>query len=177
MEFGSLADWVAGIGGFLAAIAAVVAWLVNRRMLIVEQVRDARADERERRELYREKREQAGLVFVLGAKLPERQKGEDWAIYLFNGSNKPVYNVRVESQRLDGSAANYPLEIGALPPGRFVVPSHPRFHWGALVDLSLANEQVDFLVKGKGKEMIISMEFVDADGDAWELKGGTAIQE
>lgn len=177
MEFGSVADWLAGIGGFLAAIAAVVAWQVNRRMLIVEEERDARADERERRELYREKREQAGLVFALGAKLPDRPKGEDWAIYLFNGSTKPVYNVRVESQRLNGSAANYPLEIGALPPGRFVVPSHPKFHWGALADLSLANEQVDFLVKGKGKEMITSMAFADADGDHWALAGGTAIQD
>ncbi|NWN87418.1 MAG: hypothetical protein HLX51_02575 [Micrococcaceae bacterium] len=177
MDFGSLADWVGAIGGFLAAFAAVVAWRVNRRMLTVEQQRDEQQEARQRYENYIEKREQAGLVFSLGAKLPERDNDESWAIYLFNGSAKPVYNVRVESRRLDDSRANYPLEIGALPPGRWVVPSHPKFHWSSLVDLSLTPEPVNFLVKGKARGMITSMTFKDAAGEQWHLDSGTTISE
>ncbi|GAA2032249.1 hypothetical protein GCM10009720_10750 [Yaniella flava] len=70
MDFGSLADWVGAIGGFLAAFAAVVAWRVNRRMLTVEQQRDEQQEARQRYENYIEKREQAGLVFSLGLNCP-----------------------------------------------------------------------------------------------------------
>lgn len=176
IELGSVADWISGIGGFLAATAAAVAWRVNRRMLLVEEERDAKFELRERSLEQLKQREQASLVFALGAKLPNRGAEETWAIYLFNGSAKPVYNVTVQSQRLDGRTVNYPLELGAIPPGKFVVPSHPSFHWGNLIDLSFAPEPVDFLVKGKGKEMITNMEFVDADGLAWVLPRGTEAQ-
>ncbi|MBL3700609.1 hypothetical protein D3228_13315 [Leucobacter luti] len=166
-----------GLGGFLAAAAAVVAWRVNKRMLLVEEARDAKLTGREREAQERRRREQAALVFALGAKLPQRGSDETWAIYLFNGSDKPVYNVRVESQRLSGGVANHALELGAVPPGRFVVPSHPTYHWGSLIDLSLLPEPVDLLVKGKGKGMITQVGFVDADGASWVLRSGTELAE
>lgn len=168
LELGSLAEWIGGIGGFLAAGAAVVAWRVNQRMLSVEERRDLAAQ-------MVQAREQAGSVFVLGAKLPGRTPEQQWAIYLYNGSSKPIFDICVESQRLTGKTQNHVLRLGALPPGQFVVPSHPSFHWGSLIDLALAPEQVDLLVKGNGNKMIVRVDFKDAQGRKWSLSEGTNL--
>ena len=168
MEWGTLADWVSAIGGVLAVIAALVAWRVSQRLLAVEQERDERRN-------VEAVRGQAELVYVLGAMLPDRNDDERWAIALYNGSTKPVFDVRVESQRLDGSTTNAPLKLGALPPGRFVVPSHPRYHWGNLLDLDRTDEQVDYLIKGKGATMIRKVRFCDAARREWELENGTRL--
>ena len=160
MNIGSLAEWVGSIGGILAVIAAFVAWRVSSRLLTVEQKRDE--DRKKAIE-----REQAELVFALGARLSQREDKESWAIFLY----------KVYSQRLDGSVQNRPLELGALPPGRFVVPSHPKYFWGALIDLDRSNEAPDFLVKGKGQKMITEVAFVDSAGKEWCLSGGTKLEE
>ncbi|WP_136090115.1 hypothetical protein [Auritidibacter ignavus] len=170
LNMGSLAEWVGSIGGILAVIAAFVAWRVSSRLLTVEQKRD---EDREKAI----EREQAELVFVLGAKLPQREKGEQWAIFLYNGSTKPIYDVKVNSQKLNDNSENRPLELGALPPGRFVMPSHPKYGWGALIDLDRSNEAADFLVKGKGQKMITKVSFVDSAGKKWCLSGGTKLEE
>ncbi|WP_143275870.1 hypothetical protein [Brevibacterium yomogidense] len=176
-DVGSLAEWVGSIGGILAVIAAFVAWRVSSRLLTVEQKRDEdrkKADDDRKKAI---EREQAELVFVLGARLTQRGKEEEWAIFLYNGSTKPIYNVKVDSQRLNGSSENPSLELGALPPGRFVVPSHPEYGWGALIDLDRSNEAADFLVKGKGQTMITEVAFADSAGKKWCLSGGTKLEE
>jgi hypothetical protein len=152
----------------LAVGAALVAWRVSQRLLDVEQRRDARREELAFRE-------QAELFFVVGAKLPDRDDTETWAIALYNGSTKPIFDVRVESQRLDGSAANPVLKLGAVPPGRFVVPSHPTYHWGSLIDLDRTDERIDYLLKGKGTSMIQRVCFRDAARRQWELENGTGL--
>lgn len=110
MQWGSVADWVAALGGVLAVVAAVVAWHVSQRLLELER-------ERDRVRAAAATRAQAELVFVLGAKLSQRGDDEAWGIYLYNGSDKPIYGVHVESQRIGGGGLNPPLSIGALPPG------------------------------------------------------------
>lgn len=175
IEFGSLADWVSGIGGFLAAGAAFVAWRVNRRMLLVEERRDAQTRRREEEDRLRRRREQAGLVFALGAELPERGPKEKWAIFLFNGSTRPVYEVCVQSRRLSDNQANPSLHLGALPPGRFIVLPDPTYRWGSPIDLSLSPEPLKFVVKGKGMDTIVRMDFQDAAGEKWLLMRGTEL--
>lgn len=170
IELGSAADWVAAIGGLLAVVAASMSWRSSQRMLDLERHRD-------RNEADRAEREQAELVFVLGAKLPGRAHGEQWAIYIYNGSTKPIYDVSIESRRLDGAKANHPLNLGAVPPGRFVVPSDPKYHWGVLVDLDgPRDEDVELLVKGKGNGMITSVQFSDSARRRWELDGGDELR-
>lgn len=183
MEFGSLADWVGGIGGFLAALAAVVAWRENKRLVAVERARDGVA-ERERDKKDRiARRAQASVVFAMGAKLTRRSDEETWAIYLYNGSSRPVYNIKVQSHRLGGGKENYPLSLAALPPGQFVVPSHPQYHWGAMFDLSLHPEPVELLVKRKAKDsetrnpMIVNFSFEDSEGRSWNLDRHTILTE
>lgn len=168
MQWGTVADWVGALGGLLAVVAAVVAWAVSRRLLQVEERRDAKADSSARRE-------QAELVFVLGAKLLGRTPESSWSIFVYNGSNKPIYDICVQSQRLDGSASNHPLNLGALPPGRFAVPSHPTFHWGNPIDLEQNPEPIDYLVRGKGLQMIQEVTFSDATRAPWSLAGGTEL--
>lgn len=153
----------------MAVVAAIVAWAVSKRLLEVEQCRDRKLE-------IAEVRAQAELVFALGAVLPKRVADEKWAIFLYNGSDKPLYDVYVESQRLDGSTRNYPLSLGAIPPGRFVVPSHPKYHWGSLVDLAQSPEPVDYLVRGKGAGMIVRVVFSDAARRKWELSNGTELR-
>lgn len=170
IDWGSLADWVGAVGGLLAVFAAAVAWRSSERMLDLERKRDARR-------LDAEKLGQARLVFAVGAQLPNRDGVEKWAIYLYNGSLKPIYDVCIESQRLDENNSNPPLELGAVPPGRFVIPSHLKYHWGALVDLSLCPEDVQLLVKGKGAKMITRVTFTDAARHRWELVDGRQLVE
>ncbi len=168
VDWGSLADWVGAIGGLLAVSAALVAWRSNERLLSIEKDRD-------RQRIESSEWEQAELVFAVGAKLPKRDASEAWAIFLYNGSSKPIFDVRIESQKGDGSAPNHALDLGAVPPGRFVIPSHPKYLWGAMVDLSLAPEPVEFLVKGNGAKVIQSVAFTDSARRNWRLDGGRQL--
>lgn len=163
-----MADWVSGLGGVLAVIAAVVAWRVSEKLLAVEQGRDRHAS-------LAASRAQAELVFAIGAKLPQREPGEQWALYLVNASTKPVYDVCVRSQKVDGSGPNPSLKLGALPPGKFVVPTHPKYLWGALIDYERITEPVEFVVRGKGNQMVQSLEFRDAKRRSWTLPNGTEM--
>lgn len=165
-----MADWLTAAGGFLAVFAAVVAWRVSARLL-------DREERRERKASIAAKRAQAELIFVMGAKLPDRDGAEQWGLFLVNASSKPVFEVVVESQKLDGSATNRPLHLGALPPGKFVVASHPTYYWGSLLEYERLTERVDLLVKGKGREMVQSVDFLDSTRQPWRLVNGTQLSE
>ena len=67
---------------------------------------------------------------------------------------------------------NATCEIGLLPPGRYIMPADAQYHWGALVNLDRCEEEVDLLVKGKGKKMITEMRFSDYRRHNWCLKDG-----
>lgn len=169
MELGSVADWVGAIGGLLAVGAAVVAWLSSRQMLALEK-------QREDRGLRESEREQAELVLAIAAFLPDREGAERWAIYVYNGSTKPVFDVSIESQQLDGVTANRPVKIGVLPPGRFVVPINPKYRWGSLLNVDESPEQIELLVKGEGTKLITKLEFTDVHRNKWEVIEGLLLR-
>lgn len=166
MNVGSVAEWVGAIGGLLAVIAATVAWLASKSMLNLEKQRDLRR-------AVAAKREQAELVFAVGAVLPRRSGGERWAVYLYNGSTKPIYDVSISSQKADGRSQNKTLCLSAVPPGRFVVPGDDTYHWGTLIDLDLNPEPVHLIVKGNGAKMIAVLQFKDSAQQRWLLEGGS----
>ena len=128
------------IGGLLAVVASVLAWKssdrINKRMLALEEKREA--DKRLLRV-----RGQAESVFAAGVNLPERDGAGKWGIYLFNGSDQPIFDITVESRRLDNGSKNATCEIGLLPPGRYVMPADAKYRWGALVNLDRCKEEVE----------------------------------
>ena len=68
------------------------------------------------------------------------------------------------------------VRLVCFPPGRYVMPADAKYHWGALVNLDRCREEVDLLVKGKGKGMIAEMRFSDYRRRRWCLKEGV-LQE
>lgn len=159
MEIGSLADWFSAIGGVLAVVAAVVAWRVSAHALELERVREERAAACRHRE-------QAELVYAIGALLPERDKGERWAVLMCNSSDKPIYNVVINTVPKNGEERR-PVQLGALPPGKYVIPStNTSFQWENLHDYSLFTERVEF-TKGKGANVVSTVEFQDAHRVTW----------
>lgn len=148
IDLGSIADWVGAIGGLLAVVASVLAWKssdrINKRMLALEEKREA--DKRLLRV-----RGQAESVFAAGVNLPERDGAGKWGIYLFNGSDQPIFDITVESRRLDNGSKNATCEIGLLPPGRYVMPADAKYRWGALVISIGARKRLIFLLKARGR--------------------------
>ncbi|AKE41747.1 Uncharacterised protein [Corynebacterium kutscheri] len=168
IEFGSLADWIAAIGGVLAVIAAVVSWRTSEKALEIEHNRDKQIR-------LAVEREQAELVVVLGVKLTSRGDEECWGIYLQNGSTKPIFDIEIESQKANGHTKLPLLSISSLPPGFFVVPSHPQYHWGSIVSLDLSPEPMEFLLRGKAAKTITKVSFSDAHRVRWELVDGSKL--
>lgn len=169
MDWGSIADWVGAIGGILAVIAAIVSWRTSEKVVKLENKRD------KEREIVAE-RWQAEHVTVVGILRPSFQSPECYAIMVVNGSDAPIYDIRIESQKADKSAANHPLELTILPPGRFVIPADPHYKWGAVIDQDVAQESVTVFAKGDGGEMITHVAFTDASSRKWHLVKGRLLQ-
>lgn len=155
MDWGSIADWVGAIGGMFAVIAAIVSWWTSEKIVKLEKKRD------QEREIAAERR-QAEHVTVVGILRASVQSPECYAIMVVNGSDAPIYDIRIESQKADKSAANHPLELTILPPGRFLIPADPHYKWGAVIDQDVAQEPVTLFSKGDGGEMITYVTFTDA---------------
>lgn len=169
MEVGTLGEWVTALVGFGAALAALLAWKTSMASL-------ARQRENDEAKRARHRREQANLVFAVGARLPNRRGAEGWGLYIYNGSDKPIRWVEVRSQRADGLSSNPILTLTVVPPGMFLIPGDATFGWGNLVDLSLAPEPVSPLVKGKAGEVVQCLVFEDALGQRWKREGQGDIE-
>ena len=90
MDVGTLADWVGAVGGLLAVYAAVVSWQTSEKVVKLEEKRD------KEREVEAERR-QAEHVTVVGVQCPDAPREERYAILVVNGSDAPIYDIRVES--------------------------------------------------------------------------------
>lgn len=90
MDVGSLADWVGAFGGLLAVAATIVSWQTSEKVVKLEQKRD------QERQVEAERR-QAEHVAVVGVQCPDSPRGEQYAILVVNGSDAPIYDIRVES--------------------------------------------------------------------------------
>ena len=169
MDVGSLADWVGAVGGLLAVAAAIVSWQTSEKVVKLEQKRD------QERQVEAERR-QAEHVAVVGVHCPDAPRGEQYAILVVNGSDAPIYDVRIESQKADKSCENPQLTLAVLPPGRFVIPPHPKFIWGAVIDQDAAHMKLNMMAKGDGGEMITHVSFADAASRKWQLVRGRELR-
>lgn len=169
MDVGSLADWVGAFGGLLAVAAAIVSWQTSEKVVKLEQKRDRE------REVEAERR-QAEHVAVVGVQCPDAPQEEQYAILVVNGSDAPIYDIRVESQKANKSCDNPVLELAVLPPGKFVIPAHPKFKWGSVIDQDVAHMKLNMMAKGNAGEMITHVSFADAASRKWELVRGRELR-
>jgi len=169
MDWGSVADWVGALGGLLAVIAAVVSWQTSRNMEEIERNRDLEQQTTE-------ERRQAELVSVVGVELSSREGVDKFGIMVVNGSTAPILEVEIHSQKLDHSSDNHVLSLGIVPPGKFVIPAHPKYHWGSVIDQETAQEPISLFTKGKGAGMITHVAFADASMKRWQLKDGRILE-
>lgn len=168
MDVGSLADWVGAVGGLLAVAAAIVSWQTSEKVVKLEQKRD------QERQVEAERR-QAEHVAVVGVHCPDAPRGERYAILVVNGSDAPIYDIRIKSQKADKSCENPQLKLAVLPPGKFVIPPHPTYIWGAVIDQDAAHMKLNMMAKGDGGEMITHVSFADAASRKWELVRGREL--
>ena len=168
MDVGSVADWVGAFGGLLAVFAAVVSWQTSEKVVKLEEKRD-----RERESAA--ERRQGEHVTVVGVQCNTPQIVQ-FAILVVNGSDAPIYDIRVESQRADKSCENPPLDLAVLPPGKFVIPAHPTYNWGSVIDQEVAQINLNMMAKGNAGEMITHVSFVDAAARKWELVRGRELR-
>lgn len=169
MDVGSIADCVGAVGGLLAVAAAIVSWQTSEKVVKLEQKRD------QERQVEAERR-QAEHVAVVGVHCPDTPEGEQYAIMVVNGSDAPIYDIRVESQKANKSRDNPVLELAVLPPGKFVIPAHPKFHWGSIIDQEVAQMKLNMMAKGNAGEMITHVSFADAASRKWELVRGRELR-
>lgn len=169
MGLGSVADWVGAVGGLLAVIAATVSWRTSERLVNLE-------DNRDRKEELAVQRDQAEHVSVIGVKIPNRDHAEKYGIMVFNGSKAPIFEITIESQKINQSAANPPLKLATLPPRQFLIPSHPQYKWGSVIDQKAQQEEVELFAKGKAGDMITGVTFTDASFRQWELVNGRKLR-
>lgn len=169
MDVGSLADWVGAVGGLLAVAAAIVSWQTSEKVVKLEQKRD------QERQVEAERR-QAEHVAVVGVHCPDAPRGERYAILVVNGSDAPIYDIRIKSQKADKSCENPQLKLAVLPPGKFVIPPHPTYIWGAVIDQDAAHMKLNMMAKGDGGEMITHVSFADAASRKWELVRGCELR-
>ena len=169
MDVGSIADCVGAVGGLLAVAAAIVSWQTSEKVVKLEQKRD------QERQVEAERR-QAEHVAVVGVHCPDAPQEEQYAILVVNGSDAPIYDIRVESQKANKSCDNPVMELAVLPPGKFVIPAHPKFKWGAVIDQGVAHMKLNMMAKGNAGEMITHVSFADAASRKWELVRGRELR-
>lgn len=155
--------------GICAAIAAFRSWKTATELNRIEAERDAK-------QARAVERYQAEHVAVVGVHYPDTPEGKQYAIMVVNGSDAPIYDIRVESQKANKRYDNPVLELAVLPPGKFVIPAHPQFHWGDPIDQDAAQMKLNMMAKGNAGEMITHVSFADAASRKWELVRGRELR-
>lgn len=164
-----VAQILGALSGIGAAIAAILSWSTAKELNRIEAERDAK--QARAAECY-----QAEHVAVVGVHYPDTPEGKQYAIMVVNGSDAPIYDIRVESQKANKRYDNPVLELAVLPPGKFVIPAHPQFHWGDPIDQDAAQMKLNMMAKGNAGEMITHVSFADAASRKWELVRGRELR-
>lgn len=164
-----VAQILGALSGIGAAIAAILSWSTAKELNRIEAERDAK-------QARAAERYQAEHVAVVGVHYPDTPEGKQYAIMVVNGSDAPIYDIRVESQKANKRYDNPVLELAVLPPGKFVIPAHPQFHWGDPIDQDAAQMKLNMMAKGNAGEMITHVSFADAASRKWELVRGRELR-
>lgn len=155
-----------GIG---AAFAALQSWKTAKELNRIEAERDekqARATERY----------QAERLAVVGIECVENGSSKKYGLLIVNGSDVPVYDVRVETTWASGKKENPPLELVVIPPGQFVILVEGD-KWGVLLVKDTVCMEISVIAKGEGGKMVKCVAFSDASSRRWTRKEGRTLVE
>lgn len=155
--------------GIFAAIAAFLSWKTSRELNRIEAERDAR-------EARAAERYQAERLAVVGVECVESDSSKKYGLLIVNGSDVPVYDVRIETKLASGGKENPKLNLVIIPPGQFIIFMEGSA-WGVLRDKGTVRMDISVIAKGKGGKMVACVAFSDASSRRWTRKEGRTLVE
>ena len=157
---------VSGIG---AAFAACQSWKTAKELNRIEMERD----EKQARAI---ERHQAERLAVVGIECVEKGGPKKYGLLIVNGSDAPVYDVRVETTLASGGKKNRTLELVIIPPGQFIILMEGD-KWGVLLVKDTVSMEMSVIAKGVGGRMVKCVAFSDALSRRWTRKEGRTLVE
>lgn len=155
--------------GIFAAIAAFLSWKTSRELNRIEAERDVR-------EARAAERYQAERLAVVGVECVESDSSKKYGLLIVNGSDVPVYDVRIETKLASGGKENPKLNLVIIPPGQFIIFMEGSA-WGVLRDKRTVRMDISVIAKGKGGKMVTCVAFSDASSRRWTRKEGRTLVE
>ncbi|MFB9775637.1 hypothetical protein [Brevibacterium otitidis] len=140
--WGTYPEWISAITAIGALIFAATAWLAAKRMLQLEQERDAKAFGRER-----ERQARCIAAWVVGVRWIPKEKERvmerdrkhrddkdsepsSIGVMIANSSDAPVYDVRVEFGNPENSTVRaVRADVRTLPPGQWIKVLRENARW------------------------------------------------
>lgn len=159
--------------GAASGIGAAVAAFQSRRT--AEELNRIET-ERDAREARAAERYQAERLAVVGVECVESSNSKKYGLLIVNGSDAPVYDVRIETQLASGTKDNPKLNLVIIPPGQFIIFMDGG-GWGVLLDKGTVRKDISVIAKGKGGKMVTCVTFSDASLRRWTLSEGRTLVE
>lgn len=157
------------LSGLGAAFAAVKSYSTAKELNRIEAERDVR-------EARAAERYQAERLAVVGVECVESDSSKKYGLLIVNGSDVPVYDVRIETQLASGGKENPKLNLVIVPPGQFIIFMEGSA-WGVLRDKGTVRMDISVIAKGKGGKMVTCVAFSDASSRRWTRKEGRTLVE
>ncbi len=157
---------VSGIG---AAVAAFQSWKTAKELNRIEVERDAK-------QARAAERYQAERLAAFGVECVESDSSKKYGLLIVNGSDVPVYDVRIETKLASGGKKNPELNLVIIPPGQFIIFMEGS-GWGVLRDKNTVCMDISVIAKGRGGKMVTCVAFSDASSRRWMRKEGRTLVE
>lgn len=155
--------------GICAAIAAVKSWSTAKELNRIEAERDAK-------QARAAERYQAERLAVVGVECVEGDNSKKYGLLIVNGSDVPVYDVRIETTLASGGKKNPELNLVIIPPGQFIIFMEGSA-WGVLRDKGTVRMDISVIAKGQGGKMVTCVAFSDASSRRWTRREGRILVE
>lgn len=164
-----VAQILGALSGIGAAIAAILSWSTAKELNRIEAERDAK-------QARAVERYQAERLAVVGVECVEGDSSKKYGLLIVNGSDVPVYDVRIETKLASGGKENPKLNLVIIPPGQFIIFMEGSA-WGVLRDKGTVRMDISVIAKGKGGKMVTCVAFSDASSRRWTRKEGRTLVE
>lgn len=164
---GSAAEWVSAIATVGALGAAVAAGRTAKSLYDIERKRDLEQSEAAARA-------DAAQVHAWTASWYDERDSRTDGLVITNGSNRPVFGMRVESQgyRQERKA---PLALTIVPPGEyFVKETGDNYHWGFPEFVSELGGVLRPIMKNDTWR-VTSLQFTDINEVRWRREDGRLV--